>query len=37
LKTKRKAVWKYAHRGGNRYGLRITVENNAVVGWDERL
>lgn len=37
LKTKRKEIWKYAHRGGNRYGLRITVENDEVVGWDERL
>jgi hypothetical protein len=37
LKTKRKQIWKYAHRGGNRYGLRFTVENGIVVGWDEKL
>ncbi len=37
LKTKSKAIWKYHHRGGNRYGLRITVENGMVVGWDEKL
>lgn len=37
LKTKKKVIWKYQHRGGNRYGLRITVENGAVVGWDEKL
>jgi hypothetical protein len=37
LKTKSKEIWKYAHRGGNRYGLRITVEDGAVVGWDEKL
>jgi type II secretory pathway component PulF len=37
LRTKTKAIWKYAHRGGARYGLRITVENGVVVGWDEKL
>lgn len=37
LKTKSKEIWKYHHRGGNRYGLRITVENGEVVGWDEKL
>lgn len=37
LKTKTKHVWKYVHRGGNRFGLRITLENGFVVGWDERL
>jgi hypothetical protein len=37
LKTKKKAVWKYAHKGGNRYGLRITIENDLVAGWDEKL
>ncbi len=37
LKTKRKAIWKYFHRGGNRFGLRITVENGQVIGWDEKL
>lgn len=37
LKTKTKVIWKYQHRGGNRYGLRITVENGVVVGWDEKL
>lgn len=37
LKTKTKVIWKYHHRGGNRYGLRITVENGLVVGWDEKM
>lgn len=37
MKTRRREVWKYHHRGGNRYGLRITVENGAVSGWDEKL
>lgn len=36
LKTKKKEVWKYHHAGGNRFGLRITLENNQVVGWDEK-
>jgi hypothetical protein len=37
LKTKKKEVWKYHHMGGNRFGLRITLENNEVVGWDEKM
>lgn len=37
LKTKRKETWKYVRRGRNRYGLRITVENGIIVGWDEKL
>lgn len=37
LKTKKKEIWKYYHRGGNRYGLRITIENGVVVGWEEKL
>jgi hypothetical protein len=36
LKTKSKDTWKYYHRGGNRYALRITVENGVVVGWDKK-
>ncbi len=36
LKTKRKEIWKYRHQGGNRYGLRITLENGLVVGWDQK-
>jgi hypothetical protein len=36
LKTKRKEIWKYNHMGGNRYGLRITIENDEVVGWDQK-
>jgi hypothetical protein len=37
LKTKKKEVWKYRHLGGNRFGLRITLEHEQVVGWDEKL
>lgn len=36
LKTKKKEVWKYHPMGGNRFGLRITLEQNQVVGWDEK-
>ena len=36
LKTKKKEVWKYNHRGANRYGLRITLENSIVVEWDKK-
>ncbi len=34
LKTKKKEIWKYHHRGGNRYGLRVTLENDVIVGWE---
>lgn len=36
LKTKTRDVWKYRHQGGNRFGLRITVENGYVTGWDQK-
>lgn len=36
LKTKTKQVWKYSRTGKNRYGLRITIENGIVVGWDQK-
>lgn len=36
LKTKKKEIWKYDHWGSNRYGLRITVENGRVTGWDKK-
>lgn len=36
LKTKKKEIWKYNHSGGNRYGLRITLDNDIVVGWDQK-
>jgi hypothetical protein len=37
LKTKKKEVWKYGYKCGNRYGYRITLENEVVVGWDEKM
>lgn len=36
LKTKKKEIWKYQHEGRNRYKLRITLENDEVVGWNHR-
>lgn len=36
LKTKKKEIWKYGHKGGNRYMWRITLENDVVIGWDEK-
>lgn len=36
LKTKTRDVWKYRHQGANRYGLRITVENGQVSGWESK-
>ena len=36
LKTKKKEVWKYNHQGANRYGIRITLDNDSVVGWDQK-
>lgn len=36
LKTKKKEVWKYGHKGGNRYKFRITLDNDVIVGWDEK-
>lgn len=37
LKTKSKQVWKYQQTGVNRFALRIIVENDSVVGWDEKI
>jgi hypothetical protein len=36
MKSKRKEIWKYYRRGANRYGLKITLENDVVVGWDKK-
>lgn len=35
-KTKHKEVWKYGHEGGNRFRLRITLDDGQVVGWKLR-
>ena len=36
LKTKTKEIWKYGYQGGNRFNLRVTVENDQVIGWDKK-
>lgn len=36
LKTKKKETWKYHHQGGNRYSLRIILDDDVVVGWDQK-
>ena len=36
LKTKKKEIWKYNSDGMNRFRLRITLEQDIVVGWDKR-
>ncbi len=36
LKTKTKEVWKYSQTGVNRFGLRVTLENGVVVGWEKK-
>ncbi|MGI9326266.1 MAG: hypothetical protein ACR2PZ_13675 [Pseudomonadales bacterium] len=35
-RTKKKEVWKYGHEGGNRFRLRIVLDNDRVVGWKLR-
>jgi hypothetical protein len=36
LKTKTKEIWKYNELGKNRYGLKITLEDGLVVGWEQK-
>jgi hypothetical protein len=36
LKTMKREVWKYNPRGVNRYGLRITLDNDIVSNWDHK-
>lgn len=33
LKTKNKETWKYYYKNSSRFGLRVFVENNKVIGW----
>jgi hypothetical protein len=34
LKTKTKHTWKYEPQGGNRFALRVFLEDGVVVGWE---
>ncbi|MDH0120839.1 hypothetical protein N7325_13555 [Stutzerimonas stutzeri] len=36
LKTKTREVWKYYPQGKSRYGLRITIDDGRVTGWDSK-
>ncbi|MBE7157164.1 MAG: hypothetical protein INR62_01790 [Rhodospirillales bacterium] len=36
LKTIDREIWKYRRTGHNRYGLRITVDDGRVAGWDDK-
>lgn len=36
LKTKTREVWKYYHQGSNRFGLRVTLDEGVVKGWDSK-
>ena len=36
LKTKKTEIWKYHSDGRNRFRIRITLEQDIVVGWDKR-
>lgn len=36
MKTKTKEVWKYRQTGRGRFALRVTLENDRVIGWDQK-
>jgi hypothetical protein len=36
MKTRIREVWKYNKTGKGRYALRITLEDDVVVGWDNK-
>jgi len=36
LKNNTREVWKYDEIGKNRYALKLFLENNEVVGWDQK-
>jgi hypothetical protein len=36
LKTKKREIWRYRREGANRFGLRITLDEDTVVGWDDK-
>ena len=35
LKTKTTRVYKYQPLARGRFGLKVTIENDVVVGWDK--
>ena len=36
LKTRKRQVWKYNQTGINRFSLRITLDDDVVVSWDQK-
>lgn len=36
MATRNREVWKYNSIGKNRYGLRITLDDDVVIGWDQK-
>lgn len=36
LKTKTKELWKYQPTGKNRFGLKVSLEDGVVVGWEKK-
>lgn len=36
MKSKTRETWKYHQRSKTRFGLRVTVEDGLVVGWDKK-
>uniref|UniRef100_UPI002B051A6F DUF2845 domain-containing protein n=1 Tax=Providencia alcalifaciens TaxID=126385 RepID=UPI002B051A6F len=36
MKTRYREIWKYNKTGSNRYGLRITLDDGCVQGWDKK-
>jgi hypothetical protein len=36
MATRKREVWKYNPRGVNRFGLRITLDNDIVANWDQK-
>jgi thiol:disulfide interchange protein len=36
MATRRREVWKYNPRGVNRFGLRITLDDDIVANWDQK-
>jgi len=35
LKTKAKEIWKYRPTARNRFGLKVTLDDGVVVGWEQ--
>lgn len=36
MATRKREVWKYKPSGRNRYALRITLDDDVVIGWDQK-